>query len=446
MTLASQLEGCGRAAAVDAFLDECGRDPAAAEALMPMLCGGITLDPGASCTLNAECGDGPTVCRPTAIGGANARCLPTGAVRHTLPEGTCGDLCDSPFDCGAGLGCGADGMCLPDGTTAAPVTACRDFDPAASADFLAARSSAWQRERECGMNCHTTLPFLLVGRFHTPGASEVAQSLMAQSSDRVLDWESIAVWYDDAYGPGKEAQSRATESVLNAAAILRTEALTADAPSETAREALRVLWSEQDETGGWYWLDFGLIPWETREANASGMAWAALAAASFGEEYLATTEEPDATGIARLRDGLRGLIGEPIHDQLMLLWAASEWPGLLTDEETASIVAAARAMQHEDGGWNLAELGEWRTQAGYPSDASTAYATALATYTLIASGVSPSDPAVVSACEWLMSHRDATNGSFPDTSMNRDADFNHGLITDAATAMSILALTAATGS
>ncbi|MGD8280690.1 MAG: prenyltransferase/squalene oxidase repeat-containing protein [Gemmatimonadota bacterium] len=444
MTLASQLEGCGRAAAVDGFLDECARDPALAEALMPMLCGGVILEAGESCNLNAECSDGPVVCRPTAIDGTNTRCLPTGGVRHTLPEGTCGDLCDSAFDCGAGLACGESGMCLPDGTSAAPVMACRSFDPSASADYLAARSSAWQAERECAMNCHTTLPFLLVGDAHTPGAREVAESLAAQAADRVSSWESVAVWYDDEYGAGKEAQSRATEAVLNAVAILRTEALTAEEPSEVGREALRVLWSEQDETGGWYWLDFGLIPWETREARASGMAWAALAAASFGEEYLTTTEEPDATGIARLREGLRGLMTEPIHDRLMLLWAASEWPGLLSDDEKAAIVADAKAMQLPDGGWNLADLGQWRAQAGYPME-STAYGTALATYVLIASGVSPSDPDVVRACEWLLSHQDPS-GAFPDTSMNRDRDFNHDLITDAATAMSILALTAALGS
>jgi hypothetical protein len=442
--LSSQLEGCGRAAAVDAFLNECARDPAAAEALMPVLCSGVSTAPGESCVLNVECSDGAIVCRPIESGGANARCLPPGLSRHALPEGACGDLCDSPFDCGGGLSCGDAGMCLPEGASAAPVASCRGFSAGSATDYLAARSSAWQAERECGMNCHTTVPFLLTGAFHTAGARDVAASLVAQSTDRVANWASIEVWYNEDYGAGKTAQSRGTEAVLNAIAILRTEALTSDGPSAMGRAALDVLWSEQDATGGWAWLDFGLIPWETREARATGMAWAALAAASFGDEYLMTTDEPDASGLALLREGLRGLSSDSVHNRLMLLWAASEWPGLLSDTEKDAIISDVRALQLPDGGWNLADLGEWRVQPAYPVDDSTAYGTALATYVLVASGEPPSDATVVRGCEWLLAHQDPS-GAVRDTSMNRDMAFNHDLISDAATAMSVLALSVATG-
>jgi len=441
--LATQLEGCGRAAAVDAFLDECGRDPAAAEARMPSICGGVVVGAGESCVLNAECGDGPTVCRPITATGADGRCLPLGGVRHALPEGTCGDLCDSAFDCGSGLTC-ATGMCLPDGATAAPVIACRGFEPASAIDYLASRQNAWMSERSCGMTCHTGTPFMLTAELHTTSAQSVASALVAQTSDRAANWDSIAVWYNDDYGAGKTAESRGTEAVLNAVAILKNDALAGSGPSVAGRQALDVLWAEQAADGGWSWLNFGLIPWETREARASGMAWAAIAAASLGEEYLTTTAEPDATGLAQLREGLRRLQTAVVHDQLMLLWAASEWPGLLTDEETATIVANVKALQLTDGGYNLGDLGEWRVQPGYPVESSTAYGTALATYALVASGVSPSDPSIVRSCEWLLGHQDPS-GAFGDTSMNRDMAFNHDLITDAATAMSVLALTAATG-
>jgi len=362
--------------------------------------------------------------------------------RHEPERGPVDDVCESALDCEPGMGC-EDGTCVPESTEVLP-EACLGVDPAASAAQLAARSRAWQEEYHCALSCHTTVPFLLATPLLGAEVQPTAAALLAEVEGRALDWASAAPWYGEAYGPGKANESRSTEAVLNALVLLRRDAQDG-AASDSGRAALEAMWAAQTAGGDFAWLDFGLLPWEDDSARPMGMAFAALAAASVPGDYLITADGADAERIALLREALRGALSRGVAlDRVFVAWAASEWPGLLSEEEREALVSDLVALQRADGGWNLAELGEWRAQPSYPTETSTAYATAITTYVLVLSGLSARDPAIARACGWLVEHRSGA-GEWADVSLNRDESFNHTLVTDAATAFALLALAAADG-
>jgi squalene-hopene/tetraprenyl-beta-curcumene cyclase len=441
--LAAELTACSSPSVVDGFLEACERDTAGAMALSGTLCDGISTALGDPCAFDVECNTTMShVCRPVSIGSVDGRCALPGRARHTVVGGACGEACDTGIDCASGLGC-TGGMCVATGSTAAAADACRFTDRTAAATFLAERSSAWQSTYPCTISCHTTVPFLLATPLLGSEADTARDALLADVEARALGWSGLDPWYGDEYGAGKATESRSTEAVLNALVLTRRDRVNG-AASDASRAALDAMWATQTAEGDFTWLDFGLLPWEDSTARPAGMAFAALAAAAMPGDYLATATGTDREHIDLLRGALRAALdGGVAFDRVFVLWAATEWPDLLTAEEREGVIAGLRSLQRADGGWNLAELGEWRARAGYPTD-STASATAITTFVLIRAGVAPSDPAIVRATEWLLAHR-GESGTWADTSINRDDPFNHGLATDAATAFAILALDAATG-
>ena len=91
------------------------------------------------------------------------------------------------------------------------------------------------------------------------------------------------------------------------------------------------------------------------------------------------------------------------HHRLMILWASSYHPGLLTDDERTAWLAEISKLQRTDGGWNTASLGDWRREDGSPQDTVTSdgYATGLAVYVLRRSGIPASDQRVTAGIAWL---------------------------------------------
>ncbi len=438
--LAAELDPCADDATVQGFLEDCHLDTPHARGLAGALCTTPPLATGSPCAMTVECAHASgDVCRPSATGTADLRCLPRGRSRLTVAAGACGDACDGTFDCGSGLGC-AGGMCIPDGVGAADVASCSAQDRTSATTYLASRSSYWRSRRPCALSCHTTVPFLVSSSALDADGADIAGTLLSDTEERAMSWDSIAPWYGTMYGASKPRESFGTEAVLDAFVVLRHERATGER-TDLGRTVLANLWAEQTESGDWDWLQFNLVPWESRDGRSMGVAYAALGLAAVSDDYLVAPPESDAAHVAALRDRLRALAGESVHNQLLLLWASSEWPDLLSAEERDGIAAGAIAMQHPDGGWNLAEIGDWRAQPAYPAGESTAYATALAALALATAGPPSSDPALRRATEWLAQNV-GPDGEWQDTSLNADDAFNHGLVTDAATAYAVMALDA----
>lgn len=287
--------------------------------------------------------------------------------------------------------------------------------------YLSRRATKWLDERRCALSCHTTHPFVLADT-GSPERTRIVNEVTA----RLAAWPDVTPWY--ATDDDKIAESRGTESVLNAFALAGT-------PDATA--ALDAMYREQRADGGWSWLDFDLAPWEEHHAELTGAVLAAIATTRT-DGYRA-----DKTRVAALRGFIAAnkRAGLYLHDELALLWASRTVDDLVTANEVRRYAADLRKVQRPDGGFSLADLGPWRRTDGSANvaDASDGYATAFAALGLAVVTDAETSATVAAARCWLASHQ-RDDGSWPGRSLNDDDAFNRSLMTDAATAYAVIAL------
>jgi squalene-hopene/tetraprenyl-beta-curcumene cyclase len=122
-------------------------------------------------------------------------------------------------------------------------------------------------------------------------------------------------------------------------------------------------------------------------------------------------------------------------------------PGTLSPAVRQEIIDTLFAKQQTDGGWTLASLGQWKRSDNTALDASSdGYATGLVAYALQQAGVSPTEPRVARALDWLGQHQDRATGMWTASSLNKQRDPATDVgkfMSDAATAFAVLALTQA---
>jgi squalene-hopene/tetraprenyl-beta-curcumene cyclase len=327
------------------------------------------------------------------------------------------------------------------------------WNRAGAASYLDARAALWTTRSRTRQNlptacisCHTAMPYLLSRAAIGEPLPEAALALFSDVETRVSHWEDARVWYDAKRGADKPEQSRDTESVMNALVLTRRDAALNRPLSAEARSALDAMWARQNADGGWSWLYFGLGPWETDGSDYWGAALASLAAMSAGGEAHAPAENQE-----RLRGFLRsGLTRElSLHNRLALLWAASQWSGLLSKDERARLADDVLGHQRPDGGFRLMDLGPWVSKDGTPlREESDGYATAFSTFVLEQLGDARFAPSIERGLGWLVRNQ-RPDGRWETLSPNKDRsgeeDFTRLLSSDAATAFAVLALTAPTG-
>jgi squalene-hopene/tetraprenyl-beta-curcumene cyclase len=330
-----------------------------------------------------------------------------------------------------------------------------------AAAYLDARQSTWQAwpnaARDHGtvcVSCHSALPYALArptlhGALNERGPSANETRLLDNVVKRVREWRDMEPWYpDQTRGLPKTAESRGTESVINAVILARRDAQAEHLTSD-ARQAFSNLWQQQmrtgDLAGAWAWLKFGLEPWEGAKSAYFGAALAAVAVGTAPGDYASSPEIQK--NVELLRTYLAKQAGDqPALNKMMLLWAASKLPGLLSATEREAVVTEVLAKQQADGGWSTASLGPWQRVDGSSLDAgSDGYATGLAVLALQQSGRS-SDPRVRQGRRWLIEHQDKTTGAWSAASLNKQRDPETEpakFMNDVATAYAVLALTSA---
>jgi squalene-hopene/tetraprenyl-beta-curcumene cyclase len=365
-------------------------------------------------------------------------------------------------------------VALPDAAARGPADG---WDPAAVARYLDARMDVWwanakvlrtgDGQTRC-LSCHTAVPYALarpslraVLGEGMPTAHETR--MIDQVRRRIVFTAADQPYYD--HTEAKKIESRGVEAVLNA--VVLTHLNPANAPESDAhlRAAMTRLWDAQRADGAWDWLDFGLEPYETPDAEFYGASLAALAAGS-PAGMRGSAGPGGAAGLERLRRYLGSTVGsQRLFNRAWALLAASRLDGVLTASQRTSIAEELVSRQRADGGWSLTDLGRWRwqrsTQPFAPPGkvdtellaASDAYATGLVIYAMRQSGLTADRMAIRKGQDWLRARQAAVRDGdswAPWRSHSLNFDREHGgargepwrrmFMSDLATAFAALAL------
>jgi squalene-hopene/tetraprenyl-beta-curcumene cyclase len=329
----------------------------------------------------------------------------------------------------------------------------------AAASYLDGRMAWWMgwktaaRDHEtfC-VSCHTAVPYALArpalrATLAESAPSAIEHRLLDNVTKRVRLWKEVEPFYSGktAENP-KSEESRGTESILNALILTGYDGQTGKL-SPDARLALDNMWAQQlkagDAKGAWSWLQFHNSPWEG-DSQYYGATLAAIAVGTAPDNYQSAPEIQD--GMQLLREYLsRERDSQVLIDRVMLLWASTKVPGLLTPAQQKSIIDEALSKQQADGGFSLSSfVGKWKRRDSTPLEAkSDGYATGVVAFVLQQTGMRRDQPQLSRSLVWLGSNQDKSEGRWLAYSLNKERDLSSDagrFMSDAATAFAVLAL------
>jgi squalene-hopene/tetraprenyl-beta-curcumene cyclase len=302
------------------------------------------------------------------------------------------------------------------------------------------------------VSCHTVVPYAMArpalrAALREAGPSATERQLLDNVTKRVRMWKEVEPFYPDAKrGFPKTSESRGTESVLNALILVGYDAPTGKL-SPDGRLALDNMWGQQLKTGeakgAWSWLQFHNSPWEG-DSQYYGAVLAAIAAASAPGNYQSAPAVEHNMKLLRAYL-VHGCESQKLIDRVLLLWASTKTPGLLTPAQQKSITDEALSKQQADGGFSLSSfVGDWKRRDNTPLETrSDGYATGVVALALEEAGMKHDQPQLERALAWLDSNQEKTDGRWLAYSLNKQRDLSSYIgrfMSDAATAYAVLAL------
>lgn len=328
----------------------------------------------------------------------------------------------------------------------------------AAAAYLDGRMAWWMawpgavRDHEtfC-VSCHTAVPYAMARpalrkALGEQGPSATETRLLVNVTKRVRLWDELEPFYPDkTRGEAKTAESRGTESIMNA--IILTGYDEPGKLSPDAKLALDHMWAQQltdgETKGAWNWLQFHNSPWEG-DSQYYGTTLAALAVGRAPASYATSPEIQN--GMKLMRDYLSAnLSSQKLIDRVTVLWASTKVAHLLSAEQQKAIIADALAQQQPDGGFSLTSFVQgWKRHDDTPLETkSDGYASGLVALVLQDAGLKATDPRLQRALTWLDQNQDKTEGRWYAYSLNKQRDLSTDIgkfMSDAATSYAVLAL------
>jgi len=340
----------------------------------------------------------------------------------------------------------------------ASATSSDHWNPQTAAAYLDSREVWWQQwpraRKDHGticISCHTTVPYAMARPALRRELSETAMAapekvMMDSVEKRVSHWSEMTPFYsDEKSGPGKTAESHATEALLNAIILASNDARQGHLRPIT-RTAFDAAWELQlttgEDAGGWKWQDFHLGPWESSQSSYQGTALLMFEAANAPDGY---AKEPAVRlRLESMREYLRRkYAAQPLMNQLYVFWASTKEPGLLAKEERKILLAKLQSLQQPDGGWRLSSMIDWKRvdESAIPTE-EDGFATSLAVLVMEEAGTSRRNGSLNRGLAWIEEHQQK-EGNWPASSMNKQRDSTTDIgrfMSDAATAYAVLAL------
>jgi squalene-hopene/tetraprenyl-beta-curcumene cyclase len=268
------------------------------------------------------------------------------------------------------------------------------FSPAKAGAYLDARVHA--HEKNC-LACHATYAYLVARPAISP------TSAVHREARQALERLAVRLTLEQ---PNRKnaTPKQVTAAVMTAAVLAQHDAATQGKLDPLTRQALDRIWDLQRDDGGWNWTKAGEPPSALDDHFGVTMAVLGVAAAPDGYAH-----SPQArAGLDRVRRYLHGHSPTTMHQRAMLLLAAANLDGLVSDAERQRSAADLFALQRPDGGWAMAGLGDWKRPDGWPLErtASDGYGTGFAVYVLRrGAGISAHDPRLQKGLVWLKTHQ-----------------------------------------
>jgi squalene-hopene/tetraprenyl-beta-curcumene cyclase len=238
--------------------------------------------------------------------------------------------------------------------------------------------------------------------------------------------------------------TRPAQVIYTAAGLAEWDAQVTGNLSDETRRALRLMLDVQLDSG-----TFGTLEcWPPYESDAYHEATVAAMALATAPGWLAAMDDASKTKVELLKKYL--VETNPPHDysRLLLLWTATRWPGLVSDERRRELVDGVWKHQREDGGWSIrtfaapeawgngSRAAKLKAEPEFATTPSDGHQTGLAVIVLRDAGVEANDPRLEKAARWLLANQ-RVSGRWWTRSLNTDGPH---YITYSGTAFPLLAL------
>lgn len=296
------------------------------------------------------------------------------------------------------------------------------FSPRLAVDYMEQGALAWTEERGC-VSCHTNGTYMVVRPMMTPQLGPPQTALRAFFVQELQQY--LAVPSDKI-----ESEVEPTQVVYIAAGLAIWDAHVLHRLSPETEQALELMFRMQTPEGTWVIEDDNNPPLESSPYQLATVAARAVGNAPGWLRKVKGT--PVQTRVLRLRSFLRQqgrMQGD--YDRTDLLWAASEWPGLLRPAQKRVLMQMIFDHQRIDGGWSMrgfATPEEWgkgnraaklRAEPELLDPPSDGHMTGLAIIALREAGVPARDPHITAGVAWLLANQ-RTSGRWWTRSLNRD--------------------------
>jgi squalene-hopene/tetraprenyl-beta-curcumene cyclase len=313
------------------------------------------------------------------------------------------------------------------------------FSSRQAVDYMEQGAAAWTGDWKC-VACHTN------------GSYMVARPLMTQRlgpPQKELREFFVSVLREELATDPKDMRPEldSTQAVYVAAGLAIWDAHVTHHLSLETSQALDMMFKLQRTDGDWTISDDNNPPLESSRYQLATVAARAVGNAPgwLGQQR----GNPVEAKVNLLENYLRSdHKRQGDYDRTDLLWAASEFPGLLDPDQMSALVNMISKHQKPDGGWSIrgfAAPEEWgkgnraprlRAEPDLADPPSDGHMTGLAIIALRKAGVPASDPRIQRGIAWILSNQ-RSSGRWWTRSLNTD---NWQFISYSSTVYPLLAL------